>query len=934
MLRNERWVDRFSYFTTDSLFYEAVDEYYIPSASNYALLLSSALREKLIREGIWWVFKPGVQLPKQGWKIHISAHPKNAEQVLTTVAEYLFRKGIPFKFALDSNMLELLNSKAMPRGSSGKFITIYPVSLSQFLEAIDTLSACLEGEKGPYILSDMRYKNSKVMFFRYGAFVKKETVDIMGRRIPVVSTPKGELIPDRREAYFCPPEWATWPFDNWPVPADSEGEGLVLNDRYEVLEAISFSNSGGVYKAKDLRTGKKVVVKEARPYTNFNASGDYDAVNLLRKEWEILKILKGAGIAPKPIELFQEWEHLYLVEEFVGGIDIRQALFKKCHPLLKVRPTRQDSLHYLKSFFRLFRNFASSMQKAHEQGILLGDLSATNLLLKRNSYRVIFIDFEASVYLSKKEDAGITRHEEKPVRLYTPGFRRLERAFDNVYDPSDDLFGLASVMCYYIYPVNAYLALRGDLFNSVYPELFLDMGWPEELWVFIVSIVEGKVNLKEIIDFLKNREAALLRKVHTPSKKVRWSRATNSLVAKSRKQPTAEKVAVQQIPPWLCGYVDEITRFIEESADLSRGTLFPCDPFTSLSNPLSLGFGSGGVLYVLNKIGKPIPQEWRRWFLQKTRTVNPQYYPPGLLTGMAGLAWILLELGEKELGEQLLEEANRNPLLTSDYTLYYGMSGVGMANLKYYLATGDRRHLEAAIQVYQHLKTTARYEEGTCFWSNQFTGQTPLTGLGFGQAGVALFLLRLYQVTGDPESLHLGEATLHADLVKAVSIEPGVVSFRHEDTLEPYVEVGSAGIAKVLLRYGWNQEAQPVLNDLLRKYYVLPGYLFGASGVIDALFDAYLLTGNPDYLRKLQLPLEGLRTLHLFRPSEVTPLVPSTKIPAGLAVPGEGLLRVSCDFGTGVAGVLWVLHRLLQRNRDDFMLDEVSAYENTLAQAG
>ncbi|ALJ92198.1 hypothetical protein [Thermus aquaticus] len=44
-------------------------------------------------------------------------------------------------------------------------------------------------------------------------------------------------------------------------------------------------------------------------------------------------------------------------------------------------------------------------------------------------------------------------------------------------------------------------------------------------------------------------------------------------------------------------------------------------------------------------------------------------------------------------------------------------------------------------------------------------------------------------------------------------------------------------MAKVLLHYGWLEQARPLLNDLGRKYSVLPGYLFGMAGVIDAGVD-------------------------------------------------------------------------------------------------
>jgi hypothetical protein len=42
-----------------------------------------------------------------------------------------------------------------------------------------------------------------------------------------------------------------------------------------------------------------------------------------------------------------------------------------------------------------------------------------------------------------------------------------------------------------------------------------------------------------------------------------------------------------------------------------------------------------------------------------------------------------------------------------------------------------------------------------------------------------------------------------------------------------------------------------------------------------------------------------------------------------LATPGDNLFRVSCDYATGVAGVLRALHRYSHLEEADFVLDEV-----------
>lgn len=58
-------------------------------------------------------------------------------------------------------------------------------------------------------------------------------------------------------------------------------------------------------------------------------------------------------------------------------------------------------------------------------------------------------------------------------------------------------------------------------------------------------------------------------------------------------------------------------------------------------------------------------------------------------------------------------------------------------------------------------------------------------------------------------------------------------------------------------------------------------------------------------------PLAGIRDLYLIKAGK------------GLATPGDGGLAISCDWGTGVAGVMRVLHRYLTKDESDFMLDEL-----------
>src|SRR5690242_8631734 len=106
----------------------------------------------------WMHYAPdNLRLPAQGWKIHVSARLQDVERTLEAVWEYCVPRGIAFKFLRNEAVLVMVNSKAAPRGSSGKLVTIYPTEDAQLELVLEELNEILAGVEGPYILSDLRY---------------------------------------------------------------------------------------------------------------------------------------------------------------------------------------------------------------------------------------------------------------------------------------------------------------------------------------------------------------------------------------------------------------------------------------------------------------------------------------------------------------------------------------------------------------------------------------------------------------------------------------------------------------------------------------------------------------------------------------------------------------------------------------------------------
>ena len=145
--------------------------------------------------------------PRQGWKIHVSATPRNAESILAVTAKHCFQLQLPFKHLTSLEDLVAQSGKYADRTSAGKFITVYPSSDEQFTAALDGLDDLLAGEEGPYILSDRRWKSGPV-YFRYGAFVPpSKGADYVSTLID----PEGNEVEDLRRPIYTPPAWAKLP---------------------------------------------------------------------------------------------------------------------------------------------------------------------------------------------------------------------------------------------------------------------------------------------------------------------------------------------------------------------------------------------------------------------------------------------------------------------------------------------------------------------------------------------------------------------------------------------------------------------------------------------------------------------------------------------------------------------------------------------------
>ena len=371
--------DSFLYTIADEEFYEPLDRYR-PMEDHFLDPVRRILPQDWVtdRTGPWFhCHPPHARIPDQGWKIHVSATLGNSVPVLATVVRLLVREAVPFKFAIDKLMLYFLNFKRWPRGGAGKFITVYPTDVEQCRALLESLHRVTVGFDGPYILSDRRYKDG-IVFYRYGGLLPVRVLDEKGGRTLVVKAADGALLNDDRLPYFQLPPGVADPF-LVEEPSTFEGDFTLKEGRYRIESALAFSNTGGVYRARDTETGTEVLIKEARPFTNTSNLGT-DAVYLLKKEYRLLAMLEDAVVAPRPMDFFKQWEHFYLVEEFVEGVALRYFIMGRALAL-RTRPTPEAAKAYYDDYRRVFLSVANALKVLHDRGIVFGDLSLLNLLV-------------------------------------------------------------------------------------------------------------------------------------------------------------------------------------------------------------------------------------------------------------------------------------------------------------------------------------------------------------------------------------------------------------------------------------------------------------------------------------------------------------------------------------------------------------------------
>jgi hypothetical protein len=769
---------------------------------------------------------PATDVRQQGWKLHVSATVRSAAEILQRCAPILVAAGCQFKIARDHNQVEWLTHGNCPRGNAGKVMTVYPAGDAQAVQLAEQLDTATRGLDGPRVLSDRQFRPGSLVHYRFGAFTGVPHVSHDGEVSAALVDPDGAIVADRREAGLVAPSWATNPFPHHPAPVRSGG--VLLDGRYAVREAIRHANRGGVFRATDTVTRRAVVLKQARAHVGADYTG-HDVRDRLRNEATILGALSETGMTPEPFSLFEQDGDLFLAEEDLGGSSLRAWVTSGMSDGVVTRPVEQTR--------QLVHAVALAVEKCHEAGIVVRDLSPNNIVVKDDG-RPMLIDLEFATFLDDEAETGI--------RSGTPGYSAPEQFAGSHPDVAADSHSLGATLLYCFTGEDPYLRPDETLARWVghglrphaIPAPLMRLGM-----ALCATDPVDRMTVSDAVRQLSDRAFEWPVLSPTRARQLPFSDI----------QPISDAVADDAIDTLIARLLVDVR--VERTRVSRRST------FGETTLAANVQHGAAGVLGVM-------VQAWRArggdellhrirdvadWLDHAIDTRTPDA-PVGLYFGWAGPCWALADAGAILRDDAMIHRAVEHALSLDvrwpgpDTT--HGTAGLGLTLVKLWQLTADPRLRCAAAAVATQLAGCVVREGDHVSWRTPATAASAFAGTRYhgyahGTAGIGTFLDAAANLTGDREFGDLADAAALTVRDAAVGAD-GVLRWgsgpEQPGPLLPHWCNGSSGVATFLVRRDRAEFDADLLDGAARaivadKWQSGVAYCHGLPGNADLLLD-------------------------------------------------------------------------------------------------
>ncbi len=334
------------------------------------------------------------------WMLHLTAVWWEIQDLLNLVLPVLKQQACFFRIPKDSSAADDIISGEVGFYQFLKIITIYTSSDIQALNLAEQLIPITGKFTGPEIPS---------------------------------AVPIGGMV---YAEYFDPEKFipSMWPFKA-KLPRTIKNENQIIGGKYLIRSLLNAGLKGHVYKAiylKHYLWFAQCVIKQGRKGI-VSDENRRDMHDRLLWQYEVLKLIQPLVRAPKPIDLFKDKDHSYLVMELIKGIQLEEVIksvYDKSTWLLLSKGKKQQLLDY-------YIKILGMVEKLHNAGLVHRDLTSFNFIITPEN-KVVMIDLEMLYDSNRKLPSPA-------FPKGTFGYRSPQQEMNMEPAAADDIFGLGGL---------------------------------------------------------------------------------------------------------------------------------------------------------------------------------------------------------------------------------------------------------------------------------------------------------------------------------------------------------------------------------------------------------------------------------------------------------------------------------------------------------
>lgn len=335
----------------------------------------------ITEQGVWLGFYPlnDLQIPNQGWKIHISISISQCLDIFVCPIPYLLENQIAFKIPISLEKIIAINSGHYGESQIGKIITIYPANLNILESCVKFIKTNINITPGPCIPSDIRLSKNSPIYFRFGSFLGKQyNILENGLKEYYLLDNNNGFVKERRTTNSEQPSFApVLPFKT----LHNEGhytQNVNSFRKYFIPVSILYKSfKSDITVGLHIGTGNVLIQKRAFSKIGEDINGR-DNTNYLENEFYYLKLLHELINCPKPYSFKRLSDYSVIYEEFIDGISLEEADVLSCSSIFIL----------LLQQIAILNNF----------GVLHNDIKPTNVLIANS--KVYLTDFEIAQHIN------------------------------------------------------------------------------------------------------------------------------------------------------------------------------------------------------------------------------------------------------------------------------------------------------------------------------------------------------------------------------------------------------------------------------------------------------------------------------------------------------------------------------------------------------